>query len=246
MVMRFKTQIQSACDAGENPDKILSTAWNFLQACWSLPETPNYALSNAHMLMGDAYWLLNQKSDAILHHYCSLHIALFINDNSQYAQIIILQAENTLKNTLKKVEYSDDQIAGYLTGAKTAFQKSIKLCDHAGSIITENPEAALTAADQAIAWYPLLPGAWFYRGVALMSLSRIDLANESYSNALSINPNNKNLWVNRSITFLLKRRYKTAQKDLKIALELCTDEESKSDIHQRLKEVEILIKNSTA
>lgn len=245
MVARVKTQIQSASDAGESPDKFLSIAWEFLQACWSLPETPNFALSNAHSLIGDALWLSAQKNEAIIHYYCSLHIALFVSDNSQYAQLIVLQAENMLKKVLKKEKYSNDEIEGYQTGAKKAFQNSMALCDRARDIITANPESALEAADQSIAWYPFLPDAWFYKGVALMSLSRIELANESFSTALSINPNEKNLWVNRSVTFILKGRYKSAQKDLEIALELCADDSSKSGIRQRLKEVEILIEKQT-
>ena len=61
-------------------------------------------------------------------------------------------------------------------------------------------QEAIVMFDRALALFPELPKAHYFKGIALYDLGKYDEAIEAYDHALTLDPSDPNAWYNKAAT----------------------------------------------
>ena len=220
IVKRFKTRIQQAIHYTDW-NQAMNTAWAFLQWSWSFYKSPNIATADAHLIIGSIFTLQDNFQKAIPHYFSSLVVATYFKSMNKDSYLLWQQSKNTFVDFLKKTNHSQDVIHQYLVSSENALKEAFDLCDAAEQVINQDAYVAIMYATQATQWYPFLPYAYFYLGVAYDELPQYQTKSiDSYTMAININPQQKDFWLNRGIVYASIDQYDFAEKDFKEVLKL--------------------------
>jgi tetratricopeptide (TPR) repeat protein len=203
-----------------------AACWRMIAWGWSLPETPNVWIAEAHKLLGGLELHVGDPGQAQVHFYCAvavLSLGASVGDPRHAA--LLGGAQASLAECLERL--NQPELVERLMGiAATAFERSRGETRAGASLISQDVAAARQHFEHALALFPLDPTALFYRGVTAMHMRDLQAALRDFDLAIQVKGDSVAALVNRGTIKFASGDVAGARADFDAVLEIDPENEA--------------------
>ena len=218
MVARYGSHIQTALRKQEGAEA-RKLAWGFLAWAWSLPQTPNVHVGEAHQRLAKVAISRGDVEEAQHHLYHSVGVLSAVLAETDRWYYLVGEARDLYAQVLRHAG-QEVEVELWLGRAAQAFATAQAATARAAQVIDRDPAASLPDLDYALAAFPCHPTAHFYRGVVRMLQGDLAGAATDFDFTITLKPKSLRAHVNRANVKMKLGDLEGAKADLDHAVEL--------------------------